>query len=125
MASIRKRTWTARDVERSAWVLDYLDQQGTRRLKTFATKKEADEAAVTVRHEVKHGIHTPDKVSKTVAEAFEAWIADREAHGRERSTIKQRREHLALHVMPFIGNEKLSSLTAPMIKQFANRLRAE
>jgi hypothetical protein len=38
MASIRKRVWTSRGIERSAWVVDYFDQRGKRRLKTFATK---------------------------------------------------------------------------------------
>ena len=49
MASIRKRVWKSRGAEHSAWVVDYRDQAGKRRLKTFATKKEADAWAVTAR----------------------------------------------------------------------------
>jgi integrase len=56
--SIRKRIWKSRGVEQTAWVVDYVDQLGKRRLKTFGTKKEADAWAVTARHEVKQGIHT-------------------------------------------------------------------
>jgi len=40
--SVRKRTWERNGVAKTAWVVDYKDSQGKRRLKTFATKKAAD-----------------------------------------------------------------------------------
>jgi len=123
MASIRKRTWTSRGVERSAWVVDYTDQAGRRRLKTFGTKKEADAWAVTALHEVQQGTHTPASTSITVTDATERWIANCEAEGLEFGTIKQRREHLKLHIAPFLGREKLSALTTPRIHQFDGELR--
>ncbi len=47
--SVRKRSWTTpKGVEKSAWVVDYVDTQGKRRLKTFAKKKEADQFAATL-----------------------------------------------------------------------------
>ena len=46
--SIRKRTWTnAKGVEKEAWIVDYVDGKGMRRLKTFAKKKDADAFAAT------------------------------------------------------------------------------
>ena len=102
MASIRKRTWTSRGIERSAWVVDYFDQGGKRRLKTFTTKKEADAWAVTALHEVSQGTHTPASTSVTVAEATERWIAHCEAEGLEFSTIKQRRQHLNVCRQPHV-----------------------
>jgi integrase len=123
MASIRKRSWTSRGIERSAWVVDYFDQAGKRRLKTFGTKKEADAWAVTARHEVKEGTHTPASTSITVTEAAERWIAHCELEKLEFGTIKQRREHLKLHIGPFLGREKLSALTTPRIHQFDTELR--
>src|SRR4051794_21675445 len=98
MASIRKRTWKIDGCEKSAWVVDYFDQAGKRRLKTFATKKEADAWKVTALHEVAQGTHTPASASVTLTEATERWIADCEANGLEFGTIKQRREHLKLHI---------------------------
>ena len=53
MASIRKREWTSRGQARFAWVVDYADQSGKRRLKTFATRKDADDWAITALHEVR------------------------------------------------------------------------
>lgn len=123
MASIRKRAWTSRGTKREAWVCDYFDQAGTRRLKTFSTRKQADAWAVTALHEVKQGTHSAASSSVTVAEAFERWITDCRANGLERGTLEQRQQHLRLHVAPFIGREKLSALTAPRVYQFDAQLR--
>ena len=123
MASIRKRVWKTKGVEKTAWVVDYADQAGKRRLKTFSTKKEADAWAVQARHEVSQGTHTPASISVTVAEAFDRWIERCDAEGLEHGTIVQRRQHLNLHVAPFIGREKLSTLTTPRIHQFDAELR--
>ena len=71
MASIRKRMWRSNGGERTAWIVDYLDQAGKRRLKTFAKKKDADAFSVKARHEVLQGIHTPESASITVAELSE------------------------------------------------------
>src|SRR6516225_5846286 len=103
MASIRKRTWTRNGIERSAWIVDYFDQGGSRRLKTFATRREAETWKTTALFEVSKGIHTPASLSLTVAEVTLKWIAHCEAEGLERGTIKQRREHRNLHMVPFIG----------------------
>ena len=41
--SVRKRTWQNRDGSNGeAWIVNYTDQAGTRRLKTFERKKDAD-----------------------------------------------------------------------------------
>ena len=123
MASIRKRAWRSNGVERTAWIVDYFDQAGKRHLKTFGTKKEADAWAVTALHEVRQGIHTPASSSVTVSDVTELWIVDCEANGLEYGTIKQRREHLKLHIAPFLGREKLSALSTPRVHQFDADLR--
>lgn len=122
MAKVRKRTWTHNGQERTAWIADYFDQERKRRQKTFASKKEADAWLVDARHDMKRGVHTPDSASITVAEAGEIWLLHCERERLERSTIKQRREHLGLHIAPFLGDVKLSQLTAPMVVGFTERL---
>ena len=67
-----------------AWVANYVDQTGVRRLKTFTTRKEADGWLAVTRHEVRQGTHTPASTSITVTEAAERWIAHCEAEGLER-----------------------------------------
>ena len=120
--SIRKRTWTAAGETKSAWVIDYVDQSGNRRLKTFDLKKEAEAWAVTARHEIATGVHAPNaKIS--VEETVGQWIAHCEDEGLERTTIEQRKRHLKLHIAPFVGRVKLAELTTPKVNALMDQLR--
>jgi integrase len=122
MASVRKRTWTAANGEaKEAWIADYFDQFGKRHIKTFARKKDAEAWRTTTQHEVKQGIHTPERDSVTVATAGELWIERGEREELERSTIEQYRDHLE-HIKPLIGGTKLAHLSAPTIEQFRDDL---
>jgi integrase len=123
MARIRKRNWQVGAESRSAWVVDYRDQGGTRRPKTFPAKREAERWAIEALHEVARGTHTPASASITVAECFSRWIAHCEAEGLEFSTLRQRRQHLRLHIEPFLGTVKLSALTLPGVCRFNDQLR--
>ena len=120
--AIRKRTWTSGGEERTAWVCDYQDQHGKRRLKTFKTKKAADSWATDALFQVKAGTHTPESTSITVAQAAEDWIKGVELEGRERSTIAQYRNHVDMHINPLVGNVKLAKLTAPGMEELRDRL---
>ena len=122
--AIRKRTWTTPSgAAREAWVADYTDAGGKRRLRTFATQGAAKAWLTTAAYEVKQGTHTPASISCTVGEAFANWIEYSKGEGLERSTIEQRLYHLNLHVLPFLGGVKLSELTAPRVHQFLTTLR--
>ena len=69
--------------------------------------------------------HTPaQSKSITVAEAADDWIAFVELEGRERSTVKQYRQHVKHHINPRIGREKLAKLTTPRINAFRDDLLA-
>jgi integrase len=119
--SIRKRTWKSAGEIKTAWVVDYVDQHGDRRLKTFDLKKDADAWATKARYEVATGAHACGRA--TVGEALDQWIAHCIDEGLERSTTEQRKRHIRLHIAPFIGHIKLSALTAPRVNAFANELR--
>jgi integrase len=122
--SIRKRTWkNAEGADKDAWVVDYVDQGGKRRLKTFERKKSADSFNITAKSEVRVGIHTADSASITVGEAGDRWIAACESAGLERTTIDSYRSHLNLHIKPFLGARKLSQLTVPTVSEFERNLR--
>jgi len=123
MASIRKRTWMTGGEKKTAWVVDYFDQDGVRRLKTYPTKKLADAGRTEVASEIHRGVHTPDSTSITIAEAGEKWIEQAELDRLERSTVGQYRLHLDRHIKPLLGETKLSRLTAPMVRDFDVRLR--
>jgi integrase len=122
--SVRKRVWTTRKGEtKEAWIVDYT-VNGSRHIETFERKKDADayEAKVTV--DVGKGIHIAPSKSVTVAQAGEDWI--RACEGEvERSTIATYRQELRHHIVPFLGNYKLSQLSVPMVRKFKDDLRAD
>jgi integrase len=121
--SVRKRAWTTSKGEhKEAWVVDYVDQARKRRLKTFAKKKAADNFEATANVEIRAGIHTADSASITVAEAGKLWLETGERAGLERSTLDAYRQHLKLHIDPYLGKVKLSQLSAPMVREFEDKL---
>lgn len=124
--SVRKRVWTnAKGEEKTAWVANYSDSQGRRRLKTFNKKKDADAFAATAAVEVREGVHVADAASATVVAAGTLWIASCEAAGLERSTIAQYRQHLDLHIVPIIGDSLLPKITVPAVRAFQDDLRSQ
>jgi integrase len=121
--SVRKREWkTPNGEQREAWVVNYTDQNGKRRLKTFDRKKEADAYAAKTAVEVRAGIHTADSASVTVAEAGVLWVKSADSNGLERSTIEMYRQHVEFHIKPYLGRRKLSELSVPVIRDFEDRL---
>jgi integrase len=132
MASVREVTWTkANGDTATAWQLDYRDQHGKRRHKNFPKRKDAD--AWWTRHgaiSVHDGTHVSDSETVTVSEAGEAWIrqgelGDGEHDPLERSTTRQYREHLRIHIAPHLGRIKLNKLTQAHVKKWQLDLRED
>jgi integrase len=123
--SVRKRTWTTRKGEaKEAWIVDYTDADGDRHIETFERKKDAEARHAQVAVNISRGTHQAPSKSITVAEAAERWIRAVEAKGAERSTIRQYRQHVNLHIIPRIGTAKLASLTPVNLDNFRNDLLA-
>jgi integrase len=124
--AIRQRTWvTNRGKQKSAWVVDYFDAKGKRRLKTFKTKREADDWRSEARVELKQGTHVADRDSITVAEAGKLWLATCEANELEAGTLQTYRQHLDLHIAPLIGTKRLNEMTVPALRAFQDGLRGK
>ena len=117
--SVRKRVLGDGEVR---WQVDYRDGAAVRRHRQFRTKREADAFHARARTEVAAGMHTPDSASITVAEAADLWVARCERDGLEAGTILDYRQHLKLHILPYIGSTKLARLTVPAINAFRDRL---
>jgi len=121
--SVRKRAWKTRlGEQKEAWIVDYTDQDGDRHIETFQKKKDADAYHDTVRVDVRQGRHTAPSKSDTVVEAAEKWIKRVEADGRERTTVRQYRQHVNLHIVPRIGRIKLANLTPAKVESFRDDL---
>jgi integrase len=125
--SVRKRTWKTREGEvKEAWVVNYRDKAkgGSRVQRTFHLKKDADAFVVDMKGEVRDGIHIARSKSVTVVDAGREWIKTAEA-SVERGTVANYQAVLNFHIVPFIGHEKLSDLTVPMVRAFEDKLREE
>jgi len=124
--SVRKRQWnTGKGAAKEAWVVDYADAKGKRRLKTFPRKKEAVGFAATAKVEISEGTHVADRESATVGIAGHLWLARAKAERLERATIDTYRQYLTFHIEPFIGSVRLSRFTAPAARAFEDQLRNE
>jgi integrase len=122
--SVRKRAWrTKAGQHRESWIVDYAARDGGRHIETFAKKKEADARHVQVRGDIKLGVHTATSASPTISDASELFLRTCVNAGLEPTTLVTYREHVELHIVPFIGHLRLAQLTAPMVREFSDRLR--
>jgi hypothetical protein len=126
MASVRKRSWTTATGEtRTAWIVDY----GTpRERKHFSTKKAADAFRITVEGQLQAGTYRADASKVTLQAVCDAFLAH--CQGRydrdERMTRKWLtvyRGHISKHIVPELGQWRLSQLTARGVGEFRDRLR--
>ena len=124
--SVRKREWTtAKGEVKEAWIVNYTDGNGKRRLQTFERRKEADAYEATVKVDVRKGIHVVPSQSPTVAEAADTWLKEVKARNAERSTVEHYERHINLHIVPLIGRIKLSALNEDRVKGFRDELLAK
>jgi len=124
--SVRKRTWKSPNGEtKEAWVVDYVDRDGDRHLKTFTKKRDADAHHAAVGAAIRAGIHTADSKSITVGEAAKLWLASCDAAGLERSSLASYRQTVDLRIVPILGALRLSQLTVPLVRNFEDRLAAD
>src|SRR5271169_6115996 len=116
--SVRKRSWITRKGEaKEAWIVDYTDGTG-RHIETFKLKKDADAYKAQVTVDVGKGIHIAPSKSVTVSEAGGLWLKACEGDELERTSVDGYRQHLRLHIKPFLGNYKLSQLSVPLVRKF-------
>ena len=133
MASVRKRKWTHKSAKDGvvrtgeSWVVEYTDK-GKRHTKTFkiGQKKAADKYRTQVETEIAQGIHTADSASITVKEAVEIWLERCKQRVKlgliVRTTYDAYLSSTRNHVLPFLGREKLSQLTIPIIQKWVDQL---
>ena len=109
--AIRKRHWKSAGGARSAWVVDHVDEQGRRRLKTFRGEAEAESWWAARAASIRRDGDGATAGGITLAKAGEDWLARAERAGRQRSTLAQYRQHLRDHILPLLGSIPLARLT--------------
>ena len=131
MAKVRKRSWTTGKGERrTAWTVDFVDAQGGRQRRQFATKREADDFRVQAEGEVRAGTFRSGADKTTIKEVAEAYLEH--CRGRAERGEKMTRHHLetveglianhVLHPERGVGGFKLAHLTASKVRAFRDRL---
>jgi integrase len=121
--SVRKRSWTTASGEaREAWLLSYKDSAGQRRFETFERKRDADAREAEVKTQRSKGTVIAPSKSITFAEAAANWIKQAEVDGLEPATLLYFKQHARHHIIPLLGNRKLSSFTPPDLVAFEAQL---
>ena len=93
------------------WIADYTDGSGKRHQERFKRKAEAVAHEEKSKVAIRAGTHVSLDSNLTVADVAEKWIKRVEANARERTTVKQYKEHIKLHILPRIGAVKLAKLS--------------
>ena len=142
MSSIFKVRWTSGGKEKTAWAVDYFDQDRKKRRRTFKTQREAKEWDIAAQGEIKAGKHTPDSKSITVIEAMRLWldrcrlrirpdddgglqIRSDDDEKLEWSTVRAYDSHVGHIAKSSIAAIKLSRLAMPMVEAFKDELIAK
>lgn len=104
----------------------YKDASGAWRSKTFERQADARAFLVEAESDVSKGLHVVDRDSVTVREAADRWLAacERGRAGRppvEEQTLRLYRVLTRRHIVPVLGAQRLTDLSASRVKQFRDR----
>lgn len=119
MATIRKRTLKSGKV---VFQVDYRDEEGRRRHKQFAKRKDASRTLAKIQAELLAGTYLSEASSVSVEFASKAWLAKCRLKKLEESTLVGYEQHVDLHIMPFMGAKVLSTLDTPDAERFYETL---
>lgn len=113
MACVRKR--------RGKWVVDFRDQTGARRWRTFDTRKAAEDAMTELRKQVKDGVFIDAAKLPTFAEVATRWLDGKRDHPH--STWDFWRGHVENHLLPAFGPLRVDHVTSQAVEAFRNQKR--
>lgn len=125
MATVSKRITRYKGEDRVTWVVRYTDISGVKRLKTFATKRDAEAGRRQIESGIETGAHVADRATVTFGEAIQAWLSDcdrRHKIGDNMSgnTLRGYVGYANNHVIPSLGKHRLTNLTSLHIQDFIN-----
>jgi integrase len=123
--SVRKLIVMVKGKPTDFWIADYSDGAGNRHQRRFSRKKEAGAFHQQVKVDIRAGKHVSVSDKVTMADVFEKWVRGVEATRKQRSTIRQYRQHINLHLVPIIGATKLSKLTRAHCENLRDKLLAK
>jgi integrase len=133
MAKVRKREWkTTEGVQRTAYIVDYVDSGGGRQRQQFTRWKEADRFRIKIENQLSEGTYRPDANKVTVKEVCEAFLDH--CQGRmerdermSRKMLTVYRGHVTNHILNTehgVGRSKLSMFTTKSVGNLRDRIRS-
>ena len=129
MASITKRRWTHNGVEKEAWAVRYVDENGVRRSKQFEKKKLAEAFLRKAVREVEDGQHVPDGETLTVAAAAKLFLEHQEQRMREgrigRNRFKKLESTVRRVLIPDVGTIALNKLNRAHVERMYRKQVSE
>lgn len=120
--SVRKKVIHSNGEEVVWWLADYRDGAGRRRQYRFKTKKEAEAHHDQTKTAIRAGRHVSLSADLTIAGAAAKWLKKVAADDRERGTQKQYEQHVRVHIVPRIGNQKLAKMAKGHVEAFRDSL---
>lgn len=104
---------------RGKWCVDFRDQDGKRRAKFFATRKEADEHLASVVPQVRRGAYRDPAALPTFAEVAARWLEQQRTHAP--GTFENYEGQVRLHLLPAFGHLRIDQVTPEVIEDFRDR----
>jgi integrase len=120
--SVRKKIVRVKGEPVTFWIADYSDGAGARHQRRFPTKKDAQAFHDQTKVAIRAGQHVSLPHDLTVAGAADKWLKKVAADDRERGTQKQYAQHVRVHIVPRIGNQKLARMTKGHVEAFRDSL---
>jgi len=127
MASVSKRKWTHKGVEKEAWAVRYIDADGVRRSRNFEMKKEADAFRRKIERELEDGVHVAKAASQSFELAAREYMLGLERREREGTirpaTYRREESFMRVHIVPWFRGRSLAAITEQEVSDFINHLR--
>lgn len=115
MASVSKREWVYKGEKKSAWVVRYVDDQGSHRSKQFDKKRDASEYCTIVAAELRTGDHIAERATLTVEKAIEGYLSANEVRLKSgqigRTHHDHTRHYLTKHTPHWLKAKLLTRVT--------------
>lgn len=128
MASVSKRNWTYKGVQKSAFEVRYFEG-GKQRSKSFARKKDADEFKRKVEREIHEGVHLPASEVIPIAEVAETYLRHCEDRLRDGRIGRVRYDVLCTSVrrsiITHLGARTFQNLAAHEVEAFYTHMVRE
>jgi len=130
MASVRKRVWVHKGEPKTAWVVDYRDADGKRRLETFAKKRDADAFVQRSTVEMHSGTHVAKSRAVTVKRLCADYVTSLENKKTDGGTLSNAylssiASGIRSAINPSIGHVPTTELSVADVESMVDFMRGK